>query len=82
MADGLEAGIVTDDVERLSTFYREGMGFDVESDTSYPQGRVVRMARGAARIKLYEACHPPSPAGTPRGLARRGGIRLRLVARR
>ncbi len=63
MADGLEAGIVTDDVERLSTFYREGMGFDVESDTSYPQGRVVRMARGAARIKLYgPAIRPRQPA--------------------
>jgi predicted enzyme related to lactoylglutathione lyase len=61
MTDGLEAGIVTGDVESLSTFYRDCMGFRVDSDMSFPQGRVVRMSRGMGRIKLYGPTDPPRP---------------------
>jgi len=65
MTGGLEAGIVTGDVDVLADFYRDGMGFGVDSDTSFPQGRVVRMSRGAAHIKLYAPTEPPRPP-TPR----------------
>ena len=54
---GLEAGIVTADAVALAGFYREGLGFEVVAEMTFPQGTVVRLRHGAAALKLY------TPAG-------------------
>jgi predicted enzyme related to lactoylglutathione lyase len=49
-----ERGIVARDAERLATFYREGLGFAVESVFEFPQGSVTRLRRDDARCKLFQ----------------------------
>ena len=51
----LEAGIVTNDIDGLTAFYTVGLGFEITRDLSFPQGRVRRLRRGDARLKLF---HP------------------------
>jgi catechol 2,3-dioxygenase-like lactoylglutathione lyase family enzyme len=48
-----EVGIVVEDIERLTAFYVDGLGFAVETVTQFPQGEVRRLRRDGARCKLY-----------------------------
>lgn len=61
----LSAGIVTDDADALVAFYTTGLGFSVESASTFPQGTVTRLRRDEAHCKLYApsggADRPPAP---------------------
>ena len=50
----LEAGIVTPAADRLLDFYLDGLGFEVVTTMTFPQGTVHRLRRGDARVKLYQ----------------------------
>lgn len=54
MIAGVEVGIVTADAPGLVAFYRDGLGFSVESVRTFPQGEVHRLRSGEARCKLYQ----------------------------
>jgi predicted enzyme related to lactoylglutathione lyase len=54
-----EVGLVVRDAAGLTAFYRDGLGFAVESVFEFPQGSVTRLRRDAARCKLFQ------PAGDP-----------------
>jgi catechol 2,3-dioxygenase-like lactoylglutathione lyase family enzyme len=55
-----EVGIVTADAVGLSGFYVDALGFRVVHDLLFPEGRVVRLEREAAALKLYEPAAAPS----------------------
>ncbi|WP_436795211.1 VOC family protein [Actinospongicola halichondriae] len=61
----VSAGIVTDDADELLTFYADGLGFQLESTSEFPQGTVHRLRRDDAHCKLYApvdgAARPPRP---------------------
>lgn len=50
----LEAGIVTPAAEELLTFYRRGLGFELDATHEFPQGVVHRLRRGEAGLKLFQ----------------------------
>jgi catechol 2,3-dioxygenase-like lactoylglutathione lyase family enzyme len=54
MITGIEVGIVTADAAGLAAFYRDGLGFSVESVRTFPQGAVHRLRSGTAHCKLYQ----------------------------
>ena len=65
MVTELEIGIVTDDLEGLTAFYVDGLGFSERSVVEFPEGVVRRLRRDRAYIKLYlptdGALAPPLP---------------------
>lgn len=70
----IEVGIVTDDVDLISTFYEKAFGFEVITTLNFPQGVVRRLARGRARMKIHVPVE--SPAVEPEGpLGAKVGIR-------
>jgi len=59
----LEAGIVGADPEALATFYERALGFERVDRLEFEGvGVVLKLRRGAARIKLFA----PQPAATDR----------------
>ncbi len=61
----LEVGIVTDDLEAMTAFYIDGLGFSERSTIEFPEGTVRRLRRDRAYLKLYlpstGALAPPLP---------------------
>lgn len=50
----IEAGIVVRDADAASQFYVSAMGLTVERVLEFPQGKVVRMRSGEARLKVFQ----------------------------
>lgn len=57
----MEIGIVAFDAQKLSAFYRDGLGFNTVARYDFPTGAVHRMVRGDARCKLFQPAEAPAP---------------------
>jgi catechol 2,3-dioxygenase-like lactoylglutathione lyase family enzyme len=57
----LSMGIVTDDGDTLVAFYRDGLGFELEDDRTFPLGQVRRFVHGSARLKIFEPAGDTAP---------------------
>ena len=62
---GIEAGIVTATADRLTQFYVAAFAMTIEHRFTFPQGIVVRLRRGPARLKLYQPAEGLDPEPTP-----------------
>lgn len=61
----LEVGIVSGEAEALAAFYYAAFGFSLEARYEFPEGRVLRLRCGNARLKIYQPADgaevPPRP---------------------
>jgi catechol 2,3-dioxygenase-like lactoylglutathione lyase family enzyme len=76
----LEAGLVGRDEPTLCAFYTGVMGFELVERLTFDVGTVCRMARGAARIKIFFPTATVEPAVAADPWFRPGGWRYAALA--
>ena len=75
-------GVVVQDLEASIAWYADHLGFERQSDFSFPGARVAFIVRGALRLELFqiEGAAPMAPE-RKRAAPRRRGARRRPLLR-
>lgn len=63
-----EVGLVVRDLEKMTTFYRDGLGLGDFTDSTSPRGVNRRFRCGDGVIKLHGGVIPPDKANPPGGM--------------
>lgn len=80
LANSVEVGVVTTDLDAMVDFYENFLGLAHQADLDFPGGSMKRYAVGKNVLKLVTYDEPPAAAAAPGGGRAQAGIRyLSLV---
>ncbi len=80
LANGIEVGVVTTDIDAMADFYGSFLGLPHQADLEFPGGRMKRYAIGSNVLKLVTYDVAPAAPAVPGGGRAQAGIRyLTLV---
>ena len=74
--DSIDIGLVTGDIEAMTTFYRDTLGLPEEAVLDMPGGTTMtRLVCGTTIVKLLTHAQTPAAANPPGGIGGATGIR-------
>lgn len=74
--DSIDLGLVTDNIEAMTTFYKDTLGLELEAVLDMPGGmQMTRLLAGTSVIKLVTFPTAPEPQNPPGGIMGGRGIR-------
>jgi len=79
--DSIDIGLVTGNIDAMTTFYRDTLGLEIEAVLDMPGGMTMtRLVCGTTIIKLVTLPSTPQPANPPGGIAGGTGIRYFTIS--
>ncbi len=76
MKDSIDIGLVTGNIEAMTTFYRDTLGLPQEAILDMPGGTTMtRLICGTTIVKLLSHSQTPEAANPPGGISGATGIR-------
>jgi len=79
--DSVDLGIVTQDAEKLLTFYRDGLGLSQEGEMDMPGGgHMTRLVCGTTVIKIVVNGREPRASSPPGGIGGATGYRYFTIS--